>query len=231
MSEEKRVDKLREKLAELEELKEEYVPISDVRELVAGVRNLFEGKLEGEELKLYGELGELAKYINDARKELKLLSDNEVGEKEIVEASDQLSFIVQHTEEATKGIMDAGDQLQRVLQRVIDKLISHEPPLNEDVLIGIDDAMNDAETNITKIYEACTFQDLTGQRIYKIINVLREVERQILRMVVVFGLNNAKVDDETRRELKEEVDLLEGPGMPGSSLGQDDIDDILNKLL
>lgn len=65
----------------------------------------------------------------------------------------------------------------------------------------------------------------------KIVKTLREVERQVLRMVVVFGLQNKSVDDDMRKKLEDEAELLEGPQLPGNSLEQDDIDDILNKLL
>ena len=219
------------KMAELESSGKDMVPMSEVKELLKAVRDLFEGKFEGEDVKLYGELGELAKFINAARKDLRDFQPHTLADKDIPDASNQLDAIVSQTEGATKKIMDCLDQMQTNQQRIIDRLISHEPPLNEDILAGVDDAMSESESLITQIYEACTFQDLTGQRIMKIVKTLKEIERQVLRMVVLFGMNNKNVDEETRKSLEHEVDLLEGPQLPGNSLEQDDIDDILNKLL
>lgn len=224
-------EKLQSKMAEIESSQEEMVPMSEVRGLLDAVRSLFEGRFDEEDVKLYGELGELARFINSARKDLREFQPHYLADKDIPDASDQLDAIVTTTEQATRNIMDYLDQLQSNQQRVIDRLIAHEPPLDEDVLAGIDDAMSESESLITSIYEACTFQDLTGQRIMKIVKTLKEIERQVLRMVVVFGLNQDKVDDETRKELEEEANLLEGPQLPGNSLDQDDIDDILSKLL
>lgn len=224
-------DSLQQQMQDLESTTSETVPVEQVRELIKGVRDLFEGRFDVDDIKLYGELGELAKFINTARKELREFQPNVLTEHEIPDASDQLDAIVKQTEKATGSIMDSCEQLETINQRIIDKLISHEPPLNEDVLASIDDAMMEGQTHVTNIFESCNFQDLTGQRIMKIVKTLREVERQVLRMVVVFGLQNKTVDEDTRQKLESEADLLEGPQLPGNSLEQDDIDDILNKLL
>ena len=226
-----RTDELRQRISELEASGEDFVPMSQVKDIMGAVKSMFEGNFEGQDLELFGELGDLAKYINEARKELRQFQPKNIADKDIPDASDQLDAIVAQTEQATGGIMDSCEQLQGIHQRVKDRLISHEPPLDEDVLVGVDDAMIEAENHITRIYESCNFQDLTGQRIMKIVNTLREIERQVLRMVVVFGMQNHELDEDERKGFEEDVNLLEGPQLPGNSLEQDDIDDILNKLL
>lgn len=218
-------------IEQIESQTEGSVPIEQVKELIRGVKDLFEGRFESEDVQLYGELGELAKFINQARKDLRDFQPHLLSEHEIPDASDQLDAIVQQTEKATGSIMDSCEQLEGLNQRVIDKLIGHNPPLDEDVLAGVDDALTESQNHITNIFESCNFQDLTGQRIMKIVKTLREVERQVLRMVVVFGLQNKSVEEDVRKKLEDEAELLEGPQLPGNSLEQDDIDDILNKLL
>jgi chemotaxis regulatin CheY-phosphate phosphatase CheZ len=65
------------------------------------------------------------------------------------------------------------------------------------------------------------------------VKALQEIERQVLRMVVVFGLveNQSKLDEATKQELTEDAALLQGPQLAGQGLEQDDIDAILAKLL
>lgn len=222
---------IQKQIESLESQTEGSVPVEQVQDLVKAVKDLFEGRFEGEDVKLYGELGDLAKYINEARKELREFQPHMLTDQEIPDASDQLDAIVQQTEKATGSIMDSCEQLESMNQRVVDKLISHDPPLDEDVLAGVDDALTESQSHITNIFESCNFQDLTGQRIMKIVKTLREVERQVLRMVVVFGLQNKTVEEDVRKKLEDEAEVLEGPQLPGNSLEQDDIDDILNKLL
>ena len=222
-----------ERMDALTNSEEKTVPIEQVRELMDAVKDIFEGNFQDKDVELYGELGELAHYINDAKKQLKDLNPSTVAEEGIPDASNQLDAIVAQTEEATGKIMDSCEQLEAVQRRVKDRLISHEPPLDEDVLAGVDDAIMEGQNHITTIFEACNFQDLTGQRIMKIVGLLQEIERQVLRMIVVFGLNNKsnEIDDATKKTLEEEAELLEGPQLPGNRLEQDDIDDILAKLL
>jgi chemotaxis protein CheZ len=114
-----------------------------------------------------------------------------------------------------------------------ERLINMDPPLEPDALAGVDDAMNEAAASVTHIYEACNFQDITVQRVQKVVKALQEIERQVLRMVVVFGLmeNRNNLDAETTAELQEDAVLLNGPQLNGQGLDQDEIDSILSKLL
>ena len=221
-------------ISKLEESNEEFVPIEQVRELISSIKALFEGDFTKIDLELYGELGELAKYINNAKKELQDFQPNTLSEEKLPDASDQLAAIVTTTEDATRKIMDSCDEINGIHERVRDRLLSIDPPLDPDAMASIEDSLMEAQTSSMQIYEACTFQDLTGQRIQRIVETIKEVERQVLRMVIVFGLNgdNAKsMDEKKKKELQSDADLLNGPQLPGNSLEQDDIDDILSTLL
>ncbi|MCP4354190.1 MAG: protein phosphatase CheZ [Proteobacteria bacterium] len=231
MSKKKSVE---EQINKLEDSKEEFVSMVEVRGLIKSIKDLFEGNFEEVNLELYGELGDLAKYINNAKKELQDFQPHTLSEDRLPDASDQLAAIVTTTEEATKKIMDACDDMSNVHERVRERLLSIDPPLDPDVMASIDDALTEAGDSSIEIYEACTFQDLTGQRIQKIVGTLKEVERQVLRMIIVFGLNNENnknIDENVKKGLENDAALLNGPQLPGQSLEQDSIDDILNQLL
>jgi hypothetical protein len=76
----------------------------------------------------------------------------------------------------------------------------------------------------TAIYTACSFQDLTGQRIRKVIGVLRYLETRINTMIEIWGLDGASAPQE---KSSAEVTLLHGPAPPGEGLGQDDVDMVM----
>ncbi|MDD9912148.1 MAG: protein phosphatase CheZ [Alphaproteobacteria bacterium] len=229
---------LESQIAAIEATEGDTVPTAQVKELVASVKGMFgdhfnaKQGLNGEDKALYHELGELARFINSAKKELQEVSSSQLTNKEIPDASSQLDAIVHLTEQATGKIMDECERVQSIHQMVRDRLLAAEPPLDPDAMAGVDDAMTDAETSVTHIYEACNFQDITGQRIQKVVKALQEIERQVLRMVVVFGLShNDELDEETKKELEHDVELLSGPALSGQGLDQGDIDDILETLL
>ncbi len=212
----------------------DMIPAEQVRELVAAVKEMFgqQGNSSTNE-KLYQELGELAKYINNARKELQEVKSSNIAEDHLPSASNQLDAIVQMTEQATGRIMDECDRLTMFHTDMRERLLNVDPPIEPDALAGIDDAMNSAAASVTHIFEACNFQDITVQRIQKVVKALQEIERQVLRMVVVFGLmeNKNNLDAETTAELQEDAALLNGPQLSGQGLDQDEIDSILSKLL
>ena len=88
----------------LESKTEGSVPIEEVKELIRGVKDIFEGRFESEDVHLYGELGELARFINEARKDLREFQPHLLTDQEIPDASDQLDAIVNQTEKATGSI-------------------------------------------------------------------------------------------------------------------------------
>lgn len=224
---------LEQRIAMLESVqKGDTVPAEQVRELVDAVKGMFGRDLQ-RSTQLYQEIGELAKFINTAKKELQEVQTSQIADKEIPNATTQLDAIIQMTEAATGRIMDECDRLGMFHADLRERLLAMDPPLDPNAMAGVDDGLSEAEASITKIYEACNFQDITGQRIQKVVRALQEIERQVLRMVVVFGLiqNEDTLDEATKEELQQDVALLEGPQLAGQGLEQDDIDALLSKLL
>lgn len=175
----------------------DMVPAEQVRELVAAVKEMFGQRDEqraGSNEKLYQELGELARYINNAKKELQEVKSSNIADEHLPSATNQLDAIVQMTEQATGKIMDECDRVTMFHNDMRERLINMDPALEPDALAGVDDSMNEAAASVTRIYEACNFQDITVQRVQKVVRALQEIERQVLRMVVVFGLMETKTN-------------------------------------
>ena len=228
---------LMERIALLEQSqKGDMIPAEEVWKLLDSVKEMFGEKpdgVHGQSSQLYHELGELAKFINGAKKELQEVKASNIADEHLPNATNHLDAIVQMTEAATSRIMDECDQVTNAHSTLRDRLMAAEPPIDPNTLASVEDALNEAQAATTHIFEACNFQDITVQRIQKVIKALQEIERQVLRMVVVFGLveNQSKLDEATKQELTEDAALLQGPQLAGQGLEQDDIDAILAKLL
>ena len=84
------------------------------------------------------------------------------------------------------------------------------------------------QERVIKIFEACNFQDLTGQRITKVVGTLKFIETHILRMMEIWGGLEAfkGIEAETIAQRKGDARLLNGPRIAGESghASQDDID-------
>lgn len=85
----------------------------------------------------------------------------------------------------------------------------------------------------TAIYEACNFQDITGQRLTRVEEMLRHIELSVARAMAVLGDLDAV---ERSEELSEEVEqengrkqehILHGPQDAGVANSQEEIDKIL----
>lgn len=202
--------------ARLDELRETYgdtVQVEEVVEVVDSLMSTMKGDLTSADMELYSELESLATYIHSAKAEIASLRPDEVKDKYLSSASDELDAIVEATADATNSIMDATE-------------------IVEDVMVDCEQEISDKLMDATtRIYEACTFQDITGQRITKVVNALKHIEEKIDALVEAFGseIEKYKVENPESDEPKEitDEDLLEGPQLEGQGRSQEDIDALL----
>ena len=164
------------------------------------------------------ELGDLAHFIQGARQEIAALCPDDIGKRHFAAATDELDAIVSHTEEATGNILDAAESI--------------EPPAET-----LDAAPAEKIcAAVTKIYEACNFQDITGQRIGKVVAALKHIENRVEALAAALdgggGAAAAEEDAQERRTPKPSSDqeLLNGPQLPGSATRQEEIDALLESF-
>ncbi|HEY0836112.1 MAG TPA: protein phosphatase CheZ [Azospirillum sp.] len=198
-------------------LAETAVPLSRdevaaiVREVVASMG----GDMSGDDLKLYAELEDLARYIADAKAELAALRPGEIRDEHIPTATDELDAVVGATEQATFAIFDACDIVSAVSGTV-----------DAETAAKLTDA-------VTRIYEACNFQDVTGQRITKVVRTLKHIEVRVDALLAVFGEEARHAATPATPASAEtppadaEAALLNGPALPGNANDQDEIDRLL----
>lgn len=163
------------------------------------------------------ELRKLAEFIVAARRELLSINaeKGESKEKNLTLASNELNEVVRHTEEATNQIMDETDAIQALCGS-----------------IGNDESAKKIAAHALAIMEACSFQDITGQRIRKVMRTLEEIETRVGRLVKLFGgdLPEGMCVEaiKTRRERPDEH-LMEGPQAQGKAKTQTEVDKLFNE--
>jgi len=167
---------------------------------------------------VHAEIGRLASYITEAKGEIFAIQTNDKAEAVIMDASLHLDEVIKHTEEATNTIMDACDQVQA----------------NAGGIGGEKEEKIMEATN--RIYDACTFQDITGQRIRKVITLLKNIEDRINKLNGLFGAAPVFSEDDGKKDPSTVVvplndkDLLNGPQLKGQGVSQNDIDSIFASL-
>lgn len=209
-----------------------------------------------------GAIKELALLIIDFRKDLKSKIDPEltdVATKYIPEASDQLEGIIDTTEKAANKIMDNLELLQErtaqmetiikslksgKLKVPVDDGKSADVEIDTQTIEKLNPLINYMESSVknydaltTDIFVHMSFQDLTGQRIKKIMILVKQMEEKLKNMLVCFGIKlsaKEKNPDISNEELQKVVDEkvfeLAGPQKEGKGLAQTDIDNILASI-
>jgi chemotaxis protein CheZ len=154
---------------------------------------------------------DMAKAIARTKAEIAAIKpDASPGRIEV--ASEELDSIVQATERATSDILAAAERIQEIAWTLREQ--GHKPETC--------DLLDDQATNI---YTACSFQDLTGQRIRKVIGVLHYLESRINAMIEIWGLEPSAAEPAPGLPSTEgDAALLNGPAQPGYGLDPADID-------
>ena len=183
----------------------------DVAEILSQVVGSMEGDVSALDLKIYRELESLVQYIEAAKNEIASIRPQELGADFIVSATDELDAVVGSTEEAAGRILDAAEAIQTVAEEL-------EPAVQEKII-----------DQVTEIFEASNFQDLTGQRITKVVKTLKHIESRIEALVGILGEEVERVRHSVAPEAAtdDEAALLNGPQLPGNANDQDEIDRLL----
>ena len=184
----------------------------DVAEVVGEMLQSLEGDLSEVNLKVYAELEGLAKYILAAKREIAALRPDDIMSEHLPKATDELDAIVGSTEEATNGILQA--------MELLESLTAQMPA----------EVAEQVTNAVTQVYESCNFQDITGQRITKVVKALKHIEEKVEKLVAAFGDEIQKYrEHHPGEEPKKSGDekLLNGPQLPEEAGKQDDIDALL----
>ncbi len=158
-------------------------------------------------------------YIRASREEIKALRQGDSDEASFTTAADELEEIVSEATRATNTIMSAAESVEDIAGKIPDPEIAAR--LRDEA---------------TRVYEACTFQDITGQRIAKVVRTLQSIEKRVNTLALVCGADFAEggqtADDAKARNDKRTGDekLLNGPALSSGAKTQDEIDALFDSL-
>ena len=206
-----------------------------------------------ESKELFAEVGKLTRQLHDSLTSFQL--DPKIANlatDDIPDAKERLSYVMNMTEQAANKTMDAvdsslplADKINNALTELKpewDKLMQRQIQLGEfkSLCYSINEFMESAEKdsaqlhlNMTEIMMAQDFQDLTGQVIKRVIELVKEVEDSLIHLLTVFG-EPASI---TANEEEKPVDNngVEGPIIDAETRedavsSQDEVDDLLSSL-
>jgi chemotaxis protein CheZ len=172
--------------------------------------------------KLKVELDLIYDAITRTKREIAVLHGNSFNGEEMAKVNGELGAVVGGTEEATQQILEATEAIDNAAT-ALSKVTSPDQQklLSEEI-----------QERVVSIFEACNFQDLTGQRIKKVMTTMKFIEHHITVMMEIWGgVDAIKAHAPTILDTREGDDkLLNGPKLDGDvgHASQDDIDAMFN---
>ena len=208
------------------------------------------------ETQLFKELGTLTRELHEAIKSFRLdtrLSD--IASTEMPDAQERLNYVITMTDQAAHRTLNAIedslpvvsemasgsktllDQWQRFRRRELSAEEFRQLSRDVETFLGAaDEQTQKLQGNLNDALMAQDYQDLTGQIIRRVINLVQEVEHSLVDLIAISG---TRMGDESRKAADTEDEnkgsQLEGPQIPGKETddvvrGQDDVDDLLSSL-
>ncbi|MBX9991082.1 protein phosphatase CheZ [Phreatobacter oligotrophus] len=205
-------------LTEIKQLKALIRPAEEVtRQMIDAYKQEMQ-----EAMKLKAELDQIWQAIDQTKHEIATLHVTGFKGKQMTRVTHELDAIVTGTEQATEGILSAAEVIDQLANQLSAGLKSTHDKA----------AVDDIQQKIITIFEHCNFQDLTGQRITKVVNTLKFIEDRIVKMMEIWGgLDSFKdIEVEGIAEATGDAALLNGPKLEEDAghASQDDIDALFN---
>ncbi|MBK1622079.1 protein phosphatase CheZ [Afifella marina] len=193
-----------------------FTELSELRQ-IAGKQD----EVVADQQKLWLGVESIQHAIRDTRGEIASIHAKAVDSKQFNRAADELDAVVADTEGATETILTSAEEIDDIARKL-------GKTLGDDERAQLQ-AINE---RCIAIFEACNFQDITGQRISKVVNLLQFIESRIEKMLKIWSGEATSFEQHAEDEPEEEGDeaLLNGPALKSDEnvVSQDDIDSLFN---
>lgn len=201
---------------------------------------------------MFKEIGMLTRDLHEALKNFQIDERfSEIATDEIPDARERLHYVIQKTEVAANKTMDAVDRCMPIADKLHESLLLIRPEWNglmngrielmhfkslchriDDLLSQVEGDSSELRGELTEILMAQDFQDLTGQIIKRVINLVNEVEKRLVEILTVFGAaqKEQKADKATVASIEPEGPILNPHERIDAVSSQDEVDDSLSSL-
>ena len=209
---------------------------------------------------MYAQVGELTRELHQSL--MSFNKDNrlvDMAGQELPDAKNRLNYVIEMTEKAANTTMDAVEHCLPIADKLINDLNAVAPSwdslMTRNLVVGefkvlchsIDDFFTHSKLSTTELRDKLTeilmaqeFQDITGQIINKVIDLVQEIESKLVLILKVRG-QQTQTASKPEEQIKQKEDTkqkditAEGPILDANSRsdvvnGQDDVDDLLSSL-
>ena len=172
-----------------------------------------------ESAQIIAELHTMNEQIFQTKQEISGLKPSEGDNSSLSVATMDLSEVVKATEDAANSIMENAENIDEIVAKIKSKLPEGDPD-------SIEADVEKLEFVSMELITACSFQDLTGQRINKVVNTLSYVEERLQKLIDIWRIEHGEIDLHeitfAKGDDRQEKEMIHGP--QSSGMDQSDID-------
>ena len=238
------------------------ISLEDAKQLVAlleqgdnqAASELLDAASLNDSSELFAEVGKLTRQLHDSLNSFQL--DGRLANlamSDIPDAQSRLNYVMETTEQAANKTMDAVETSMPIAEKISSdivailpewkKLMTRQLEIGEfktlcydldKFLEGSAEESTKLTTLLTEVLMAQGYQDLTGQVIRRVIELVSEVEDSLVQMLTMFS--SSEVDEKTKisetepDKVKAEGPIIDADVRDDVVSGQDDVDDLLSSL-
>ncbi|WP_391089521.1 protein phosphatase CheZ [Vibrio sp. NH-UV-68] len=237
------------------------ISLEQAKELVALLESgqqqdanvLVKGIYENASNPMLQEIGALTRDLHESIKHFSVDERiSEIAKDEIPDARDRLQYVIDKTEVAANKTMDAVDRCMPIADNLHEGLLKVRPQWNElmrgrielsefkalchhidELLTEVEGDSSELRGQLTEILMAQDFQDLTGQIISRVINLVNEVEGRLVEILTAFGSSHSEHDSANKNNKSAtdpEGPILNPQEREDAVSSQDEVDDLLSSL-
>ena len=186
------------------------------------------------ERSINAEMEELTKYVEVITKTIREM------ECPVTSTSDQLPQATSHlhdlakmTEEGTHQVLSLTEELEHnrgVMQHKLEQLRANVAGRAVKDIDSILEMVKADEGRLLNIHVALSFQDLVAQRVAKLVTILNEIQHKLLKLVVIFGIQQKKDENGSKGEGRGYEMLRQLESSKTTALEQDLVDNIMSEF-
>lgn len=167
----------------------------------------------------WASVDDIYEAYSTTRSEIAALRAKGVTDPSRSRATDELDAVVSDTETATETILASAEEIDQIIATLSSRISGHDQTLASEI-----------QDHVIRIFEACNFQDISGQRISKVVGLLQFIEMRLQKMEQVWNAVSS-FDSEgdlcKAADINDESSLLNGPALKKDSpVSQDEIDSL-----
>lgn len=169
------------------------------------------------ETELYKDIGMVTRKLHDSIQEFKSMIDprlKQIADEEVPQAVDSLQYVVEKTEEAANRTL----VLVEKNLRMADELSKHAAKIKspKEAAKYLNALSGSLKKDLNEIMLAQEYQDITGQSIKRVIDMVNTIEAELIGLITHFGVKGVRAE-EKKEKIKEKF-------------SQNDIDDLLKEF-